>query len=117
MSPIRNPGIQSAFTFYNTVLSTGATPNNTYTDINLSTVSGTRKTILLLRYKNESGGVQTINFRANESISQTRGIQTALSVADTHVAHLLCYTDSSGIFEWTTDNGGNGTLTLIAYSN
>jgi hypothetical protein len=123
-------GGTSARLFINPSSTTSKIPNTSafsassptsYTDLDLSSIVGARSCVVLLKVKNSGATNVTYYFRKNGDTDTINGTGEANGVSHTDIvatggtfAYVICITDSSGIVEWYSDDGGVGTATTTS---
>lgn len=114
----------SSFTsanFATTQVFSGSAPNNTFTDLNLSSVVGATQRVVILKVTTATAGGQIYTFKRNGdagtypyanggAMNQTPSLQNGES------GYVLVTTDTSGVVEWTGYSGTpTTTINVEAY--
>lgn len=92
-----------------------------YTDLDLSSYIGAKKSIVLVQIFNNSGDATAlaVYFRQNGDTTNQGGggANTILSteLPDQYACYLVCATDENGVLEWTTSAAKDFYVHLIGY--
>lgn len=98
-------------------------PNNSFTDLDLSSVVGKTRRMVVLRVQTNTAGGQIYSFRRNgdtvtigSSFAAQGSISKTFSLQTGEAAYVLVPTDSAGIVEWTAyANSPSTVITVEAY--
>ena len=116
-----NPSAQLRAQFSTTNVFTGTSPTS-FTDLDLSSVIGTKQRVVVLKIKN-NGTAASVWFRRNGDTddmslslpgSTGPGIEVA-RVSSGVITTILTTTDTAGVVEWTTSSGVSMEVSVNAY--
>lgn len=112
-SNLINPGAQLEFPASSA--HSGAAPL-AYTDLDLSSIVGSRKAIVILSFEQSSGG--NVNYRTKpngKAKDPPSSNLTSMTCATNNIGWVAVWTDATGKIEWMADNVAAVTIIVEAY--
>jgi hypothetical protein len=112
---------KAALTISETQVFSGTSPNNTWTDMDLSGTIGSNAAWILLKISSSSNERYAVRTNGDtdefdDPIADARGCALADQDSGGHIV-LTVLADSSGVIEWTSGSGGSAgvTVDVMAY--
>lgn len=108
-----NPGAQISFPL--TSVFDGAAPG-AFSDLDISAITGARRTLVLLSCNNKSAGSQYYWFRRKGEALTSHFTGVSAGAVDTggyHTGWFIVATDASGVLEWMCSAAGTSTEITI----
>lgn len=121
-SQLTNLPTSGFWTHSGTQVFSGTSPTS-WTDLNLSSVVGSARSLVLLKVLLSSATVSNIAFRTKgETADVGYGSNasfgagcTAMTIENTRIGYAILETDASGYVQWKDSNNASITITLIGY--
>lgn len=86
-----------------------------FTDLNLSSIVGANRALVMLLVRTYDTGTPTYNFRRNGDTDIIGGCWNFSLAATGQGSYLFVETDSSGIIEWTATQNTSTNITVLTY--